>query len=106
MAIFRKVHITAPKATKRIGGMTGVEMYCFATAVAVVPAIVFLLSNFGYFDGIYAYTVGVPAKDTRSTFSMMLAFLSVNVIVARFVSVAFNDPEDIVPKAKESKKSQ
>ncbi|GLC43326.1 hypothetical protein PLESTM_001459100, partial [Pleodorina starrii] len=63
------------------------------------PFILYFGSYEGYFDKMYALTIGIPAPENRAVASAILAVLGVNLVVGSFIFVAFREVTDDSPNA-------
>ncbi|GIL43851.1 hypothetical protein Vafri_1454 [Volvox africanus] len=106
----------APKAAKGAGAAQGPQypagagralftVLIFSGLMVTCPFLLYFASFWGYFDSLYALTIGIPAPENRAVASAIAAVLGVNLVVGAFIFVAFREVTDDsdTPQAKAKK---
>ncbi|GLC58266.1 hypothetical protein PLESTB_001339600 [Pleodorina starrii] len=72
-------------------GRALITILIFSALMVTCPFILYFGSYEGYFDKMYALTIGIPAPENRAVASAILAVLGVNLVVGSFIFVAFRE---------------
>ncbi|GFR39829.1 hypothetical protein Agub_g323 [Astrephomene gubernaculifera] len=85
-------------------GRTLATIVTFSLLMVTCPLALYFSSFYGYFDGLYSLTIGIPPPEQRTVASAILAVVGVNLVVGGFIFVAFREVNDDGAKVKASAK--
>ncbi|GAX73018.1 hypothetical protein CEUSTIGMA_g470.t1 [Chlamydomonas eustigma] len=99
MSISNQMNRSDTKSERILQVANNLAVYTFL--IGALPFTALFLSQYGYLDGLYYYTLGVPSKEHRIYYSGLFAIIIVNIVIASFITHAFSEPVEVEKKKKQ-----